>query len=70
MANVAEWTDLLKSIYNKENAICPECGGVVQGDIYSNDHRVGFAILQCNSCKEHVKLSRLLIPEGIQVKSF
>ncbi len=70
MVKTDKWIPLLKNFYNKENILCPECGGTIQVDIYSNDHEVGFAVLQCLSCKEHIKLSRILIPEGIEVKGF
>lgn len=67
---ITDWAKLLTNIYNKEDAVCPECGGNVLGDIYSNDSKVGFAVLQCSLCKKHIKLSRILIPDGAEVKPF
>ncbi len=70
MQMVVEWAKLLNNIYQKMDAICPECGGEVQGTIYSNDNQVGFAILECDNCKKRVRLSRIAIPDNICVNKF
>ena len=70
MANMVNWAKLLNNIYDKTDAICPECGGSVSGKVFSNDNQVGFAILECGHCKERVRLSRIIVPEGIEVNKF
>ena len=70
MANTIEWAKLLSNIYNGTKATCPECGGKICGNIYSNDGKIGFAILECENCKKYVKLSRINIPKGVKTSRF
>lgn len=65
-----KWAKLLKEIYQNSTAICPDCGGKVEGVVYSNDGKVGFAVLECKSCKEHIKFSRIKIPNNVTTKTY
>jgi tRNA(Ile2) C34 agmatinyltransferase TiaS len=70
MPKTVKWAKLINDIYMNKVPICPDCGGTVQGNIYSNDNKIGFAVFDCQSCKEHIKLSRIAIPEGFVAQRF
>lgn len=70
MANEVKWAKLLKKIYAGESVTCPDCGGNVQSTLYSNDGKIGFAVLQCETCNVHIKFSRINIPDKVKTVRF
>ena len=69
-SNISEWAKLLSDIYKGDTAVCPECGGKVDAQVYAKDNGVGFALMDCTSCKKHIWLSRIRVPKGFKAKSF
>lgn len=68
-----EWAKLLEKIYNGNNAICPECGGIVSSELYSrniSNKKQGFAILKCLKCGEEIRFSRLIFPDNVKTNPF
>lgn len=70
MQNINKWARILNDIRAGKEAICPDCGGNVQGSFYSNDNKIGFVILECECCKQHIRFSRISIPPNVKVNNF
>ncbi|MDQ0416811.1 hypothetical protein J2Z48_000983 [Croceifilum oryzae] len=66
------WKKLLLNLQNKEQVLCPNCCSSKVEYIYVGDlkKRVGFQLVWCNSCKQGIRLSRVLIPNDEDMLSF
>lgn len=68
-----KWAKLLEKAYNGQSITCPECGGHINAELFArnnNGEKRGFAILECEKCKERTQFSRIKFPEYAVTKEF
>lgn len=69
MDRISDWAQALVQILDGNNVICPFCGkSEINADIYSNEERMGFAVLSCPTCKSKKHFSRIAIPQNFPAK--
>lgn len=67
-----DWIQLLKQLiknnYLVNNLICPECGEKSIDYVYVGDNQtnIGYLPIWCNSCNKGVRISRVIVPEGVK----
>ena len=66
------WLKLVSNISENENNVCPNCGSRKIDYQYIGDlaTKVGYLDVWCNNCTYGIHVSRVRIPEGVNILSF
>lgn len=64
-----EWT---RNGYSTKDFICPECGSKGVECIYVGNPttRIGYLPIWCTHCKKGTRISRVIIPQGVDMMDF
>ncbi len=71
MITLNEWAKLLKASYLNQIPTCPGCGGKINSSFFakeSEDGKIGYAILECEKCKERQHFSRVIFPDYVKTQ--
>ena len=71
MIKFNQWVEILTSSYSNQTQTCPECGGNIKSSFYANetkDGKIGFAVLECEKCKERQSFSRVKFPDNVKTQ--